>query len=114
MEALAGFLVGYLLGSERGGPSRPAVRDALGSVARSGEIQSVVSGGIASARGLVTGLLQDRASVRRALGEIASSEEVRGVVSIGLSTAQGLAVDLLGRGRDLVLEQRGRGLRLVQ
>jgi hypothetical protein len=86
----------------------------LGSVTSSGEIQSVVSGGVASARGLVTGLFQDRASVRRALGDIASSDEVRGMVSMGLSAAQGLAVGLLGRGRDLVLERRGRGLRLVE
>jgi len=113
VEVLAGFVLGYLLGSEAGGDSISVMKDALGSVAGSGDVQSVLSGGMSSAQGLLGGLLSGGGSVRGAITDMASSEEVKGMVSTGFSTAQGLVFDLLGRGKELVSQQRGRGLRLV-
>ena len=113
MEVVAGFLLGYFLGTESGGQGVSVMKDALGSVAGSNEIQSVISGGMSSTQGVLGGLFRGGGSVRSAITDIASSDEVKGMVSVGLSSAQGLAVDLFGRGKDLISEQRGRGLRLV-
>ena len=113
MEVLAGFVLGYLLGSEAGGDSVAVMKDALGSVAGSGDVQSVFSGGMASAQGLIGGLFSGGGSVKGAISDMASSDEVKGIVSAGFSTASGLVVDLLGRGKELVSQQRGSGLRLV-
>jgi hypothetical protein len=112
VEVLAGFVLGYLLGSEAGGDSVSVRKDALGSVAGSGDVQSVFSGGMASAQGLIGGLLGGGGSVKGAITDMASSDEVKGLVTTGFSTAQGLVFDLIGRGQELV-SQRGRGLRLV-
>lgn len=112
MEVLAGFVLGYLLGSETGGDGVGVVKDALGSVAGSGDIQSMFSGGMSTADGLIGSLLGGGGSARKALSEMASSEEVRGIVTTTFSTAQGLVFDLVGRGQELV-SQRGKGLRLV-
>jgi hypothetical protein len=112
VEVLAGFVLGYLLGSEAGGDSVSVMKDALGSVAGSGDVQSVFSGGMASAQGLIGGLLGGGGSVKGAITDMASSDEVKGLVTTGFSTAQGLVFDLIGRGQELV-SQRGRGLRLV-
>lgn len=113
MEVLAGFVLGYLLGSEAGGDSVSVIKDAMGSVAGSGDVQSVFSGGMSSAQGLIGGLLGGGGSVKGAITDMASSDEVKGLVTTGFSTAQGLVFDLIGRGQELVSQQRGRGLRLV-
>jgi hypothetical protein len=113
VEVLAGFVLGYLLGSEAGGDSVSVMKGALGSVAGSTDVQSVFTGGMATAQGLIGGLLGGGGSVKGAISDMASSEEVKGIVSTGMSTAQGLVFDLLGRGKELVSQQRGAGLRLV-
>ncbi len=113
MEVLAGFLLGYFLGTESGAQGVSVMKDALGSVAGSGDVQSVFTGGMATAQGLIGGLLGGGGSVKDALSDMASSDEVKGIVTAGMSTAQGLAFDLFGRGKELVAQQRGRGLRLV-
>ena len=113
MEVLAGFVLGYLLGSEAGGQSVSVLKEAFGSVAGADEIQSVISGGMSQAEGLFSGLFNGGGSVKGAITEMASSDEVKGIVSTGLATAQGLVFDLIGRGKDLVSQQRGNGLRLV-
>jgi hypothetical protein len=112
VEVLAGFLLGYFLGSESGAQGVSVMKDAMGSVAGSGEIQSMFSGATSTAQGLFSGLLGGGGSVKDALGDLASSDQVKGIVSTGISTAQGLAFDLLGRGKELV-SQRGKGLSLV-
>lgn len=112
MEVLAGFVLGYLLGSETGGDGVGVVKDALGSVVGSGDIQSVFNGGMATADGLIGGLFGGGGSAKNAIMEMAASDEVRGIVTTTFSTAQGLVFDLVGRGQELV-SQRGRGLRLV-
>ena len=101
------------MGSEAGGESVSALRDALGSVVGSGEIQSVFSGGMSGAQGLLGDMFSGGGSVKTAIKDMASSDEVKGLVSMGVSTAQGVAVDLFERGKELVSQQRGRGLRLV-
>jgi hypothetical protein len=111
MEVLAGFLLGYFLGSETGAQGVSVMKDALGSLAGSGEVQSALSGSMSSAQGLFDGLLSGGGSVKQALGDLASSDEVKGIMSTGLSTATGLVFDLVGRGKELV--SRGRGLQLV-
>jgi hypothetical protein len=113
VEVLAGFVLGYLLGSEAGGDSVAVMKDALGSVAGSGDVQSVFSGGMASAQGVLGGLFSGGGSVKTAITDMASSDEVKGIVTTGFATAQGLVFDLLGRGKDLVSQQRSKGLRLV-
>jgi len=75
VEVLAGFVLGYLLGSEAGGDSVSVIKDALGSVAGSGDVQSVFSGGMASAQGLVSGLLGGGGSVKDAITDMASSSD---------------------------------------
>jgi hypothetical protein len=113
VEVLAGFVLGYLLGSESGAQGVAVMKDAIGSVAGSGEIQSVFSGGMSGAQGLLGGLLGGGGSVKDAISEMASSDEIKGILGAGLSTAQGLAFDLFGRGKEMVSQQRSRGLRLV-
>ena len=113
MEVLAGFLLGYFLGTESGAQGVSVMKDALGSVAGSGDVQSMVSGGMSTAQGLVGGLLGGGGSVKEALSDMANSDEIKSIMSVGMSTAQGLVFDLLGRGKELVSQQRGRGLRLV-
>ncbi len=113
MEVLAGFLLGYLLGTQAGGESVSVLKDALGSVVGSDEIQSAFAGGMSGAQGLFGEMFSGGGSVKTAIKDMASSDEVKGLVSMGVSTAQGAAVDLFGRGKDLVSQQRGRGLRLV-
>ena len=113
MEVLAGFVLGYLLGSEAGGQGVGVMKDALGSVAGSGDIQSFVSGGMSTAQGVFGGVLSGGGSVKDALTDLASSDQVKGIMSTGFSTAQGLVFDLIGRGQELVSQQRGKGLRLV-
>jgi hypothetical protein len=112
VEVLAGFVLGYLLGSETGGDGIGVVKSALGSVAGSGDIQSVFSGGLSSADGLIGSLFGGGGAAKKAIVDMASSDEVKGIVSTGFSTAQGLVFDLVGRGQELV-SQRGSGLRLV-
>jgi hypothetical protein len=112
VEVLAGFVLGYLLGSETGGQGVGVMKDALGSVAGSNDIQSFMSGGMSSAEGLLGGMFGGGGSVKGALTDLASSDQVRGIVTTGFSTAQGLVFDLVGRGQELV-SQRGKGLRLV-
>jgi hypothetical protein len=112
VEVLAGFLLGYFLGTESGAQGVSVMKDALGSVAGSGDVQSLFSGGMSTAQGLFGGLLGGGGSVKGALGDLASSDEIKGIMSVGMSTAQGLVFDLIGRGKEMV-EQRGRGLRLV-
>ncbi|MDP9072619.1 MAG: hypothetical protein M3N98_00345 [Actinomycetota bacterium] len=120
MEVLAGFLLGFILGSEAGETAVPAMKAALGQVGTSSEVQSATSGAMATAQGLFGNILGDKAmrsSVKDALGTMASSEEVRSIVTVGFGTAQELALGLFGRGKELadqvVASQQGRGLRLV-
>ena len=121
MEVLAGFLLGYILGTDSGGKGVSVMKDAFGSVAASDEVQSVVSGGMSTAQGLFGGIMGGgggaSAGVKDAIGTMAASEDVKSMVSVGFSTAQELALGLFERGRDLVADQvasqRGRGLRLV-
>jgi hypothetical protein len=113
VEVLAGFVLGYLLGSEAGGDSVSVIKEAVGSVAGSGDVQSVFTGGMATAQGLLGGLLGGGGSVKGAITDMASSDEVKGLVTTGFSTAQGLVMDLVGRGQEMVSQQRGKGLRLV-
>lgn len=113
MEVLAGFVLGYLLGSEAGGDSVSVMKGAIGSVAGSNDVQSLFTGGMATAQGLIGGLFGGGGSVKGAITDMASSEEVKGIVTTGFSTAQGLVFDLLGRGKEMVASQRGAGLRLV-
>jgi hypothetical protein len=113
VEVVAGFLLGYFLGTESGAQGVSVMKDALGSVAGSGDVQSVISGSMSSAQGLIGGLFSGGGSVKDALTEMASSEQVKGIVSTGMSTAQGLVFDLIGKGKEMVSQQRGRGLSLV-
>lgn len=120
MEVLAGFVLGYILGTDAGGKGISVMKDALGSVAASDEVQSVMSTGASSAQGLLGGVLGGGGtggSVKDAISTMAASEEVRSLVSVGFSTAQELASGLFERGRELVADQvasqRSRGLRLV-
>jgi hypothetical protein len=112
VEVLAGFVLGYLLGSEAGGHSVGVIKDAFGSVAGSGDIQSMMSGGMGKAEGLIGGLFSGGGSAKGALTDMASSEQVKNIVSIGFNSAQEMVFGLVGKGQELV-SQRGRGLRLV-
>lgn len=113
MEVLAGFLLGYILGTDAGGKGVSVMKDAIGSVAGSGEVQSVMSGSLATAQGFFGGLTGSTAGVKDALGTMAANEDLKAMVSAGLSTATGMAAELFGRGKEMVSAQRGRGLRLV-
>jgi hypothetical protein len=113
VEVLAGFVLGYLLGSEAGGQGVGVMKDALGSMAGSGDIQSMMSGGMSTAKGVIGGLFSGGGSVKTAISDMAASDEVRGMVTAGFSTASGLVMNLVGRGTELVSQQRGKGLRLV-
>jgi hypothetical protein len=113
VEVLAGFVLGYLLGSETGAQGVGAIKEALGSVAGSGDVQSAFSGGMATAQGLLGGLLGGGGSVKGAISDMANSDEIKGILTTGISAAQGVAFDLFGRGKELVSQQRGKGLRLV-
>ncbi len=118
MEVLAGFVLGYLLGSESGAQGVGVIKDALGSVAGSGDVQSMFSGGMSTAQGALSGgmlggLLKGGGSVKEAITDLASNDQVKGIVSTGMGTAQSVVFDLLGRGKEMVSQQRGKGLRLV-
>ncbi|HEX3565561.1 MAG TPA: hypothetical protein VHU17_09325 [Acidimicrobiales bacterium] len=118
MEVLAGFVLGYLLGTETGAQGVGVIKDAIGSMAGSGDVQSVMSGGMSTAQGLLSGgllggLLKGGGSVKEAFSDLASNDQVKGIVSTGMGTAQAVAFDLLGRGKEMVSQQRSKGLRLV-
>jgi hypothetical protein len=120
VEVLAGFLLGFILGSEAGEGAVPSMKAALGSVGSSSELQSATSGVMSTANGLFGNLTGDKAmrsSVKDALQTMAASEEVRSIVTVGFGTVQELALGLFGRGKELadqvVASQQSRGLRLV-
>lgn len=113
MEVLTGFLLGYLAGAESRTKGLSALKDAVGKITSSAELQSAVTTGMSSASGLVSRLSSGRGGsneITRALGSLASSEELRGVVSIGVSTASGIVFDLVGRGKELASRRGGLSL----
>jgi hypothetical protein len=123
VEVLAGFLLGYILGTEAGAQGVSNLKEAFGTVSTAGEVQSVMSKGMATGQGLLGGFMgggDSGATLRNAkdaIGTLASNDDVKSMVSAGFSTAQGLVTELVGRASGLVSEQvasqRSRGLRLV-
>lgn len=122
MEVLAGFLLGYILGTEAGAAGVSNLKEAFGTVSTAGEVQSVMSKGMSTGQGLLGGFMGGGSgstlrNAKDAIGTMASNDDVKSMVSAGFSTAQGLVTELVGRASGLVSEQvasqRSRGLRLV-